>query len=420
METNAYFWVILLALVTTFAVESTVGWLNQRARTAEVPVQFRDVIDADRYEASQRYGAEGFRFQTIQSAVMLVVTLAFWLGGGFPWLEGWARHFGQGPVVTGMIGLMALGAGLYLIGLPFQIWDTFVHEARFGFNQTTWSTFVFDQIKALLLGALIGVPLLALLLLLFERVPQAWLWGWVTVTLLSFFVTWIAPVWIMPLFNKFTPLEEGELKTAIFDLARQQDFPIDEVYVIDGSKRSSKANAFFTGFGKTKRIALLDTLVNGQTVPELTAVLAHEIGHYKKKHIVQQMIAGILTTGVLFFLLGWFLRNEGLSNAFGVKVPSVWLGLVFFGLLFQPANWILGIATNAWSRAHEYEADAFAATATGNPAAMITALKKLGRDNLANLSPHPLQVVLHYTHPPLGDRIAALEKMAGPKANETP
>lgn len=420
METNAYFWVILLALVTTFAVESTVGWLNQRARTAEVPVPFRDVIDADRYEASHRYGAEGFRFQTIQSAVMLTVTLAFWLGGGFPWLEGWARHFGKGPVVTGMIGLMTLGAGLYLIGLPFQIYDTFVHEARFGFNQTTWSTFTFDQIKALLLGALIGVPLLALLLLLFERVPQAWLWGWMAVTLLSFFVTWIAPVWIMPLFNKFTPLEDGELKTAIFDLARQQDFPIDEVYVIDGSKRSSKANAFFTGFGKTKRIALFDTLVNGQTVPELTAVLAHEIGHYKKKHIVQQMIAGILTTGVLFFLLGWFLRNEGLSKAFGVQVPSVWLGLVFFGLLFQPANWVLGLATNAWSRAHEYEADAFAATATGNPVAMITALKKLGRDNLANLSPHPLQVVLHYTHPPLGDRIAALEKMAAPKANKTP
>lgn len=419
METNAYFWVILASLVSGFVVEAAVGWLNQRERPAEVPAIFRDVIEPERYRRSLDYGGEQFRFGVAQGAVMLVATLAFWLGGGFPWLAGFARGFGQGPVVEGLIGLGVLGAGLYLLNLPFLAWHTFVIEARHGFNQTTWPVFLLDQVKGLALGALLGLPLLALLLFLFERTPLAWLWGWGAVTAFSLFVNWAAPVWLMPLFNRFTPLEEGELKTALVELARKKDFPLEGIYVIDGSRRSTKANAFFTGFGKTKRIALFDTLVAAHTVPELTAVLAHEIGHYRKRHVVQQLVAGTLATGVFFFLLHWFLKNPSLAAAFGVREPAVWMGLVFFGLLFQPANWLAGVAANAWSRACEYEADAYAAEATDDPGAMISALKKLGRDNLANLTPHPLQVALHYTHPPLAERIAALRERREEMSRQT-
>jgi STE24 endopeptidase len=250
--------------------------------------------------------------------------------------------------------------------------------------------------------------LLAALLWIFQTVPMAWLWGWGLVTGFSLLLAYVAPTWIMPLFNKFEPLEEGALKTEIHAMAEKCEFPLKEVSVMDGSKRSAKSNAFFTGFGNNKRIALFDTLIENHTVPELVGVLAHEIGHFKKRHIVKSLVIGILTTGVTFFLLGLMMQNRALHDAFGVKETSVYVSLVLFGILMSPVNDLLSIGSHWLSRKHEFEADAYAADVTGNPTAMADALRKLSKDNLSNLTPHPFYVFLNYTHPPVTERVKAL------------
>ncbi|MDF1740556.1 MAG: M48 family metallopeptidase, partial [Verrucomicrobiales bacterium] len=236
----------------------------------------------------------------------------------------------------------------------------------------------------------------------------------VAVTAFSLLLTYVAPTWIMPLFNKFEPLPEGELKTEIHAMSEKCDFPLKEVSVMDGSKRSAKSNAFFTGIGNNKRIALFDTLIENHTTDELVGVLAHEIGHFKKKHIIKSLLIGIVTTGVMFFLLGLMLNNRGLFDAFGVKETSVYVSLVLFGLLLSPLNEILSVSGNWLSRKNEFEADAYAAEVTGKPEAMVSALKKLSTDNLSNLTPHPFYVWLNYTHPPVVERVAALEGAEAP------
>jgi len=225
-------------------------------------------------------------------------------------------------------------------------------------------------------------------------------------------MAYLAPAVILPLFNKFEPLEEGELKSAINDMAETCEFPLTELSVMDGSKRSSKSNAFFTGFGKNKKIALYDTLIANHSTSELVAVLAHEIGHFKKKHIMQTLFLGIAQTGVLFFVLGFFIRSEPLSSAFGVNEPSVYCSLLFFTLLFKPISKILSVLMNILSRKNEFEADAYAANVTGNADSLITALKKLSADNLSNLTPHPFYVFMHYSHPPVSKRIVELRKIS--------
>lgn len=223
-------------------------------------------------------------------------------------------------------------------------------------------------------------------------------------------MSYVGPAIIMPLFNKFTPLEDGQLKTEVTAMAERCGFPFKEVSIIDGSKRSTRSNAFFAGFGKNKKIALYDTLVAQQTVPELVAVLAHEIGHFKRKHIIQRLVLSVIQMAVLFFLLGKFLKNPALFEAFGVTETSTYLSFVFFLMLFQPIQFVLGIVLSWWSRKHEYEADAYASAAVGDPQDLISALRKLARDNLANLTPHPFHVFLHYSHPPLQERLAAMQR----------
>jgi STE24 endopeptidase len=220
--------------------------------------------------------------------------------------------------------------------------------------------------------------------------------------------TFVAPRWILPWFNKFTPLEEGELSRGIADLARRCGFPLAEISVMDGSQRSSKANAFFTGFGKTKRIALFDTLVKDHPVPELLAILAHEIGHYRKRHLVTGMAAGIAESALMFGLLGFFLRNEGLHAAFGVAEPSVSMGLILFGLLYTPVGKVTAVGRGMLSRRHEFEADAYAAEVTGRPEDLVAALQRLTKSSLGNVTPHPFHVFLNHTHPPVVERIRAL------------
>lgn len=414
IDTNIYFWFILTAVVGIFLVELFSTLLNLKSLSPAVPQEFRDLVDDETYRKSQQYARASARFNLIQSTVSLLLLIAFWLIGGFQLLDQWVRAFGLNPITSGLVLITILAAANYLLLLPFDLYDTFVIEEQFGFNQSTPATFFADQFKGLLLGAIIGLPILALLLYLFTNLQFAWIWSWIAVSLFSLALTYIAPTWLMPLFNEFTPLEDGELKQSIIAVAGKCNFPLKEVLVMDGSKRSSKSNAFFTGFGGNKRIVLFDTLIEKHSVAGLTAVLAHEIGHYKKKHLLQSMITGFITTGFMFFALALLLNNTALFAAFGVGKTSVYLSLVFFALLCQPFSALLSILSNIRSRNHEYQADAYAAQATGSPDDLAQALKKLSKDNLSNLCPHPFHVFLHYSHPPVRDRIKALGKNPTP------
>jgi len=403
--------IILLFIIIDFILNWSADILNLRHLRDEVPEIFQDVYDAERYQKSQEYLKVNTRFGWIASAFDLLVLLVFWFGKGFPFLDHWVRSWNQGPVITGLIFMSVLIIFKMILSLPFGIYNTFIIEERFGFNKTTWQTYMTDMLKGLALGILIGGPLLAGILAFFEYAgADAWWYCWGTVTVFTLVIQFIAPTWIMPLFNKFEPLEEGELRTAIISYADAVNFPLNNVFIIDGSKRSGKSNAFFTGFGKNRRIALFDTLVAQHTVSELMAVLAHEIGHYKKKHILQAMIIGILHTGAMFFLLSLFISYQGLFDAFHVEQKSVYAGLIFFGMLYSPIEFFLGLFMHKRSRKNEYEADRFAVETTGNPDAMADALKKLSAHNLSNLVPHPLYVFLNYSHPPVLERIKAIRK----------
>tara|TARA_R110002096_G_scaffold54841_7_gene141354 strand:- start:2682 stop:3917 length:1236 start_codon:yes stop_codon:yes gene_type:complete len=408
MQYNIWFIAIVLGLFVMWKVDLFATLLNLKSLSPEIPESFRDFVDEDAYEQSQEYTRARAVLGIGEGIFSLVVLFVFWWLGGFSWLDGSVRGLGKGPIVTGLVFIGALVVTQQILSIPFDLYSTFGLEERFGFNRTTPVTWLVDHLKGALLGILIGLPLLAALLWIFETVPAAWLWGWIMVTVFSLALTYVAPTWIMPLFNKFQPLEDGELKTAIHEMAEQCDFPLKEVFVMDGSKRSSKSNAFFTGFGNNKRIALFDTLIENHTVPELVGVLAHEIGHFKRRHIVKSMVIGVVTTGLMFFLLGMMMENRALFDAFGVKETSVYVSLVLFGILMSPVNDLLSIGSSYLSRKHEFEADAYAAKVTGNADAMADALRKLSKDNLSNLTPHPFYVFLNYSHPPVVERVKAL------------
>ena len=410
---NIFAVIILAALAANYLLNLISDLLNLKALEKPMPGEFRDVCDEEKYRKSQEYTRTNTRFGIISSTFSIVVLLVFWFAGGFNWVDQFARDLGYGTIVTGLIFVGLLMLGQRILSLPFSIYSTFVIEERFGFNKTTPATFVTDLLKGILLLVLLGGPLLAGVIAIFEFLgAEAWVYAWIVVIIFTLFVQFIAPTWIMPLFNKFVPLEDGELKQAILDYADRVSFPLRGIYTIDGSRRSSKSNAFFTGFGKNKRIALFDTLIENHKVPELVAVLAHEVGHFKKKHIPKNMVISFLHTGVMLFLLSLFIRMPGLHEAFFMQEISVYAGLVFFGLLYAPIEMVLSVVMQVVSRKHEFEADRFAAETTGDPGSMIAVLKKLSADNLSNLTPHPFHVFLNYSHPPVAERIRALRALA--------
>ncbi len=408
---NGYLIFILALLVFNWLLSLIVETLNVRNVSTEIPAEFQGIYDAEKYAKSQRYLRENTRFGQIQAGIMLPLTIAFILLGGFKWINGIAQTAApdsmivQGLVFGGILVLLG-----QLVGLPFSIYDTFVIEERYGFNKTTPKTFVVDILKGLLLTVLLGAPIFALILWIFSAVASAWLWAWGALAVIQLFIMFIAPVVILPLFNKFTPLEDGELKTKIQEFAAAQKYTLSGIFKIDGSKRSTKSNAYFTGFGKTKRIALFDTLIEKHTTGELVGVLAHEIGHCKKGHIKKGIIISLASSLLMFFILSLFITKQGLYAAFGIEGTPLYAGIIFFGFLYAPISMILGLLGNILSRKHEYEADAFAAETTKQPGEMINALKKLSVDNLSNLTPHPLKVFLEYSHPPVLERIKALRK----------
>ncbi len=417
---NVYAVIILATLFLDYVLNLLADGLNLRALRPELPEAFEDVYDADAYRKSQAYTRVQTQFGWVTGTFSLVVILVFWVAGGFPALDHMVRGWALSPIWTGLVYIGFLMFGRTLLSVPFSIYSTFVLEERFGFNQTTPMTFISDMFKGFALTAVLGGPLLAGIIAFFTYAgPYAWLYCWIATTVFMLGVQFIAPTWILPLFNTFRSLEPGALKEALLAQARRVSFPLQDVFVMDGSRRSSKSNAFFTGFGKNKRIALFDTLIDQLTHAELVAVVAHEIGHYKKKHVVKGMIFSIVQMGVMFFLLAVFMTHEGLFQAFSMDQPSIYAGLIFFGLLYAPVELILSIGMNIFSRRHEYEADRFATATIDSSEAMAQSLQKLSLHNLSNLTPHPFYVFLNYSHPPVLERIQAIRRAAVGMSEET-
>jgi STE24 endopeptidase len=326
-------------------------------------------------------------------------------------LDQWVRDIIGSPITCGLLYIGILFFGKTIVSLPFSVYSTFVIEERFGFNKTTAILYVADLAKKIALSVILGGPLLAAVLAFFEYAGSwAWFYCWALVIVFMIIMQYVAPTWIMPLFNKFKPLEEGELRAAIVAYAKKIDFPLENVFVMDGSRRSVKSNAFFTGFGMHKRIVLFDTLINNHGIPELLTILAHEIGHYKMRHIFWMMFAGIFQAGVMLYVLSLFISTPSLFEAFYVNQPSVYAGLVFFSLLYSPIDFFLSILLQAVSRKNEYSADRFAVETTCDSQSFITALKKLADHNLSNLTPHPFYVFINYSHPPVLERINAIRE----------
>lgn len=411
MKANVFFWLVLVANVGMYLLDTVASRLNLRALKPELPVDFEGVYDREEYRRFLDYTAVTAKFERVDATWDLVLLLGFWFLGGYDWLDRVARTAHLGFIATGLLYMGGLYIGRWLLGLPLEIYETFRIEERFGFNKTTPATFAGDQVKSLLLSAVLGGALLALVLGILQHAgPAAWLYAWAAASALLIVMVYAAPALILPLFNKMTPLEDGELRRAIMACASRLGFPLAEIFVMDGSRRSTKANAFFTGIGRTKRVVLFDTLVRNHTVDELVAVLAHEIGHYKLRHIVQHIAGAILNIGIFLFLAQWLIHRGGLYSAFGVTHPSIYVGLALFIVLYGPLSRLLGIVRGAQSRKHEFAADRFAADSTGLAHALVEALKKLSRNNLGNLSPHPLHVILYHSHPPVLARVRELEK----------
>jgi STE24 endopeptidase len=404
---------IFSTLVGYYLLDSLAKLLNLRSLQMQVPNEFLDVYDANRYRRSQEYTRSNTWFELIVSTVELAALLIFWFLGGFEALDQFIRGFHLPPVLNGLLYLAILCAGREALTLPFTIYHTFVIEQRYGFNRTTAATFIADRLKEWLVSGMLMIGFAFIVLTLFETFGlHAWIAGWVCTAAISVVLIYIAPTVILPLFFKLSPVPDGPLRDQVTEFTLTQRFPIRELLVIDGSRRSSKANAFFTGFGSNKRIALYDTLISSHTVPELLAVLAHEIGHYKKHHIVRHLLLGQFNLLLLFLGASFCISRPELFAAFGVTTRSYYVGLALYMILIRPFAVLLGIAMNYWSRRDEFEADRFAAEALGDPNPLIQALKRLSKDSLSNLTPHPLLVSLHFTHPPLLARVKALKEVA--------
>lgn len=409
---NTYLTIILFIMIVSYFLNLIIDILNVRHLKTALPEEFKGFYDAEKYKTSQEYLRENTKFEIVEKTIITPILIAFILFGGFNIIDRFARNFNFGAIVTGLIFAGILILASQIINMPFSIYSTFVIEEKYGFNKTTIKTFILDILKSCILVAVIGSIILSIVLWFFEKTGSlAWLYCWIIITLLQIFLMFIAPVVIMPIFNKFSPLKEGELKKAISDFANSQDFKMKGVFTMDGSKRSTKSNAFFTGFGKFRRIVLFDTLIEKHTVDELVSVLAHEIGHYKKRHVLKSIMISIFTTGLMLFILSLFINNKGLFDAFKMDETSIYGGLIFFGFLYAPIEMILGIFGNMRSRRQEYDADAFAVESYRKPESMISALKRLSVENLSNLTPHPLMVFFSYSHPPVLERIRSIRKI---------
>jgi STE24 endopeptidase len=408
MNADQILLLILIIVSAGFIFNQTLEWINIRNMKTEIPEDVAGFYDHEKYLLSQDYHRARTKFDFWSSLFSLILTLIILISGTFGWLDAQLRNYFSGNLMLAFsfFGIILLTSEI--LSLPFSWYSTFVIEERFGFNKTTSKTFFLDKIKGLLLGALIGAPLYWLFIKLLEWMGSGfWIWFGLVAGLFMLLMNMFYTSWLLPLFNRLTPLEDGELKSAIVAYAEKVNFPITQIMVMDGSKRSSKANAFFSGIGKSKKVVLFDTLIEKHTTEELVAVLAHEVGHYKKRHL----IAGLaLAVGQIFFtlwMLSYMIFNPELSHALGGNVLATHLNLIAFGILFSPISAVTGLFSLMLSRKNEFEADAYAGT-TYNAKALATALKKLSVDTLSNLFPNRFYVFFHYSHPPLLQRLRQL------------
>lgn len=411
-EGSTYLTLILVLLLGSALLDTTADWLNLRNLKTTLPDEFKGLYDEEKYALSQRYLRENTRFAFLQRGVTVALTIGFIWIGGFNWVDLIARSPGWGTIGTGLAFVAILSVLRMIVSLPFSLYDTFVIEEKYGFNRTTPKTFVTDMMKGLLLSVVIGAPAFSVVVYFFETFGgRAWLYSWMIFTAFFLTLSFLAPAFLMPLFNKFEPLPEGPLKDAIEVYARKEDFKLQGIYTMDGSKRSTKANAFFAGFGKFRRLVLFDTLIAKHSIEELVAILAHEIGHFKCRHIPKFTVLSIVSSGLMFFVMGFFINNEGLFSAFRMEALSVYASLVFVGFLYSPITRVFSLFTQRLSRKFEFEADAYSVRTYGHPEMLASGLKKLSVDNLSNLHPHWLKVVLDYTHPPVLERVKAIRKL---------
>ena len=406
---NTLFYIILAIVIFDFTLERLLDWLNSTRWSSKLPDELKGIYDPDRYKKSQKYEKENQKFGKLTSSFSLTIMVAMLFLAGFAVVDNWAREISANQVVIALIFFGILGLAMDIVNTPFSLYDTFVIEEKNGFNKTTLKTFFLDKVKGWILSLIIGGGLLALIIWFYILTGKMfWIYTWLLMSAFMVFITMFYSTLIVPLFNKQTPLEEGELKTAIRNFAEKVDFKLDNIFVIDGSKRSTKANAYFSGLGTKKRIVLFDTLIKDLDTDEIVAVLAHEIGHYKKKHTKKGMIISVLQTGLTLYILSLLIANPELSRALGSEQTGFHLGLIAFGILYSPVSTVLGLGMNIFSRKNEFEADAFAGKHYAEEA-LMNALKKLSVKNLSNLRPHPAVVFFHYSHPPLLERLKKLK-----------
>jgi STE24 endopeptidase len=401
-------YLIIVIVIAGYLFSIWLAYLNQKNKRTQLPEALEDIYDQAEYEKSQHYDKAKTRLSILTTTLSTLIILLLLFFNGFARIDAWVGGFTDSPVWTAVLFFGVLAIASDIISLPFSLYGTFVLEEKYGFNKTTVKTFILDKIKGYLLGALIGGGLLALLVWIYYAMPAYfWLIGWLVITVFTIFMAMFYTTLLVPVFNKLSPLEDEELKQAIQQYAEKVNFSLKNISVIDGSKRSTKANAYFSGLGPKKSIVLFDTLLEKHSKEELVAILAHEVGHYKKKHVQKGMLLGAVQSLIIFYILGWVLGEPAFSEALGVAEPSFHIGIVAFGLLYSPISTVTGILMNMISRKNEFEADAFAAK-TDKPGHLVEALKKLSRDNLSDLEPHPFYVFVHYSHPPVLERIRVL------------
>ncbi len=409
MNNNSLFLVIILILVLQFLIETVLQYLNARKFSDPLPAELADVFDQEQYLKSQAYKRSNYHFGLVSSIFSLLLILAFLIFGGFEWVDQITKLVSDNTIIRALafFGIIMLGSDL--LGIPFALYQTFIIEEKFGFNKITPKLFITDKIKSWLMMIIIGGGILTLVIWFFQLAGNNfWLYAWGLIAFFTLFMNLFYSRLIVPIFNKQTPLKEGSLKSKIEAYARKVGFELSHIFVIDGSKRSTKANAYFSGFGREKRVTLFDTLINDLDEDEIVAVLAHEVGHYKRHHILVNLTVSILVTGLTLFILSLFINNPDLSLAIGVSEPSFHAALIGFGILYSPISEITGLVMNYFSRKFEYQADDYAKH-TFEALPLINSLKKLSKNSLSNLTPHPAYVFVHYSHPPLISRIENLK-----------
>ena len=410
MNSTTLFYILIAIISISFIIDKILDSLNAKHFNDKIPDELKDVYDEDEYKKSQSYKKTNAQFSNITSTFSIILTLVFFFADGFKYVDNFARGFTENPILVALIffGIIMLGSDV--LTTPFSYYKTFVIEEKFGFNKATKKIFWLDKLKGWLMSILLGGIILSLIIWFYQFTGENfWLYAWVLVAVFSVFMNLFYSKIIVPLFNKQTPLEDGELKLAIEKYAEKVGFTLHNIFVIDGSKRSTKANAYFSGFGSQKRITLYDTLINDLETDEIVAVLAHEVGHYKRKHIIFNLTVSLLLTGFTLFVLSLFINSTVLSEALGVATPSFHIGLIAFGVLYSPISEITGLFMNYVSRKFEYQADNYAKN-TFDAKPLITSLKKLSKNSLSNLTPHPAYVFMHYSHPTLLERINNLKE----------